>query len=79
MSETAIVVSDIIASARAAVNPLCSPFLGANRIGFGSDTPFALMHVCVAEYNALLDGEVTPEEKAQIMGGNILRLLNRGE
>jgi hypothetical protein len=33
------------------------------------------MHVCVAEYNALLDGEVTPEEKAQIMGGNILRLL----
>jgi hypothetical protein len=29
----------------------------------------------VAEYNALLGGEVTPEEKAKIMGGNILRLL----
>jgi hypothetical protein len=29
----------------------------------------------VAEYNALLDGEVTPQEKAQIMGGNLLRLL----
>ena len=29
----------------------------------------------VAEYNALLDGEVTPEEKAQIMGGNLLGLL----
>jgi len=53
--------------------------LGAGRVCFGSDTPFALMHVCVAAYNALLDGEVTPEEKAQIMGGNILRLLNRGE
>ncbi len=49
--------------------------LGADRVSFGSDTPFALMHVCVAEYNALLDGEVTPEEKNQIMGGNLLRLL----
>jgi predicted TIM-barrel fold metal-dependent hydrolase len=49
--------------------------LGADRVCFGSDTPFSLMHVCVAMYNALLDGEVTSEEKAQIMGGNILRLL----
>jgi len=49
--------------------------LGAGKISFGSDTPFALMHVCVAEYNALLDGEVTPAEKAQIMGSNLLRLL----
>jgi hypothetical protein len=49
--------------------------LGTGRVSFGSDTPFALMHVCVAEYNALLDGEVTPEEKAQVMGGNLLRLL----
>jgi len=38
-------------------------------------TPLRPRHVCVAEYNALLDGEVTPEEKAKIMGGNILRLL----
>jgi predicted TIM-barrel fold metal-dependent hydrolase len=49
--------------------------IGAGRVSFGSDTPFALMHVCVAEHNALLDDEVTPEEKAQIMGGNLLRLL----
>jgi predicted TIM-barrel fold metal-dependent hydrolase len=49
--------------------------LGASRVCFGSDTPFALMHVCVAEYNALLDGEVTPEEKNQVMGSNLLRLL----
>jgi hypothetical protein len=34
-----------------------------------------LMHVCVAEYNASLDGEATPEDKAQIMGGNLLWLL----
>ena len=33
------------------------------------------MHVCVVEYNGLLDVDMTPEEKAQIMGGNILRLL----
>jgi predicted TIM-barrel fold metal-dependent hydrolase len=48
--------------------------LGAKRVCFGSGTPFALMHVCVAEYNALLESEVTPEEKAQVMGGNLLRL-----
>jgi hypothetical protein len=28
-----------------------------------------------AEYYALLDGEVTPQKKAQIMGGDLLRLL----
>jgi predicted TIM-barrel fold metal-dependent hydrolase len=49
--------------------------LDAGRVCFGSDTPFALMHVCVAEYHALLDGEVTPEAKAQVMDGNLLRLL----
>jgi len=51
--------------------------LGPDRVSFGSDTPFALMHVCVAMYNALLDGEVSPEQKDQIMAGNILRLLTR--
>jgi predicted TIM-barrel fold metal-dependent hydrolase len=49
--------------------------LGADRVCFGSDTPFALMHVEVAKYNALLDGEVTPEEKQMIMAGNIARLM----
>jgi predicted TIM-barrel fold metal-dependent hydrolase len=49
--------------------------LGADRVCFGSDTPFALMHVELAKYNALLDGEVTPEEKRMIMAGNIARLV----
>ena len=49
--------------------------LGAERVCFGSDTPFALMHVCVAMYEALLDGEVSEAGKAKIMGGNILRLF----
>jgi len=49
--------------------------LGADRVCFGSDTPFALMHVEVAKYNALLDGEVTPEEKQMIMAGNLARLM----
>ena len=49
--------------------------LGADRVCFGSDTPFALMHVELAKYNALLDGEVTPEEKQMIMAGNIARLM----
>jgi predicted TIM-barrel fold metal-dependent hydrolase len=49
--------------------------LGADRVCFGSDTPFALMRVEVAKYNALLDGEVTPEEKQKIMADNIARLM----
>ncbi len=49
--------------------------LGADRVCFGSDTPFELMHVEVAKYNALLDGEVTSEEKQMVMAGNIARLM----
>jgi predicted TIM-barrel fold metal-dependent hydrolase len=50
--------------------------LGASRVCFGSDTPFELMHVEVAKYDALLADEVTPEEKQQVMGGNIARLMD---
>lgn len=49
--------------------------LGAHRVCFGSDTPFELMHVEVAKYRALLGGEVSPAEQAQVMGGNVARLL----
>jgi len=48
--------------------------LRAERVCFGSDAPFGLMHVCVAMYDALLDSEVTKDQKAKIMGGNILGL-----
>jgi predicted TIM-barrel fold metal-dependent hydrolase len=50
--------------------------LGSTRVCFGSDTPFALMHVEVATYNALLDGEVSDQEKRNVMAGNMIRLLN---
>lgn len=50
--------------------------LGASRVCFGSDTPFELMHVEVAKYKALLEGEVEGWEKDLIMGGNITRLFN---
>ena len=49
--------------------------LGAQRVCFGSDTPFELMHVELARYNALLDGEATEEEKALVLGENIVRLF----
>jgi hypothetical protein len=49
--------------------------LGASRVCFGSDTPFSLMHVEVAKYHAVLEGEVTAEERGLIMGGNISRLF----
>jgi predicted TIM-barrel fold metal-dependent hydrolase len=49
--------------------------LGAKRVCFGSDTPFALMHVELAAYNALLDGEISEEAKSDVMAGNIARLM----
>ena len=49
--------------------------LGAERVCFGSDAPFELMHVEVAKYHALLKDEVTQEEKDCIMGGNVARLF----
>jgi uncharacterized protein len=49
--------------------------LGANRICFGSDTPFELMHVELAKYRELLDGEVSEDEQGMILAGNLLRLI----
>ena len=49
--------------------------LGASRVCFGSDTPFALMRVEIAKYNALLDGEISEEDKHKVMAGNMIRLL----
>ena len=50
--------------------------LGPERICFGSDTPFALIHTCVALYKALLQGEELTEAQTQmVMGGNIRGVL----
>lgn len=49
--------------------------LGSKRVCFGSDTPFNLMYVEVATYQALLGGEFSLEEKDDVMFGNIARLL----
>jgi predicted TIM-barrel fold metal-dependent hydrolase len=49
--------------------------LGADRIAFGSDTPFNLTHVEVAAYQALMQDEFTQAEQQQVMSGNITRFL----
>jgi predicted TIM-barrel fold metal-dependent hydrolase len=49
--------------------------LGAPRVCFGSDTPFEIMHVEVARYHALLDGEVDENEKELVMGKNVENLV----
>lgn len=49
--------------------------LGADRVSFGSDTPFAMMHVELAMYEALLKDQVTDRERGLILGGNIARLF----
>jgi predicted TIM-barrel fold metal-dependent hydrolase len=49
--------------------------LGADRVCFGSDAPFQMQHVVLAVYEALLDGEVSDQDKALVMGGNIARLF----
>ncbi len=50
--------------------------LGAERICFGSDTPFNLMHVELAAYRALMDGELTQAQHELVLAGNVQRLLN---
>lgn len=48
--------------------------LGPQRLCFGSDTPFRLMHVQLAKYRALLR-DFPPDAQAQVLGGNLARLL----
>ncbi|MFW5998864.1 MAG: amidohydrolase family protein [Halanaerobiaceae bacterium] len=50
--------------------------LGADRVCFGSDSPFNFMRVELAKYNILLEEEVTETEKKKIMGDNMVNLFN---
>jgi predicted TIM-barrel fold metal-dependent hydrolase len=47
--------------------------LGADRVCFGSDTPFFSMRVALTVYAEALDG-LTKEQTAQVMGENLLRV-----
>lgn len=49
--------------------------LGVERVSFGSDTPFGLMHVRLAMYRALLRDH-DERERDMILGGNLCRFLN---
>ena len=48
--------------------------LDIDRVCFGSDTPFALMHVGLAKYRALLR-DFSEEDQGKIMGDNLAQLL----
>jgi predicted TIM-barrel fold metal-dependent hydrolase len=48
--------------------------LGAERVCYGTDTPFALMHVELARFGALLRDR-TDRERGLVMGGSLLRIL----
>ena len=66
----------LIASAVRAVNILKAiKKTGAKRVCFGSDTPFAMMHVELAMYKALMRDEVSGDDQSLVLGGNIKRLL----
>ena len=49
--------------------------LGADRVCFGSDGPFQWPHVIRATYEAAMEGKLSVEEQALVMGGNIARLF----
>jgi predicted TIM-barrel fold metal-dependent hydrolase len=49
--------------------------LGADRVCFGSDAPFRMQHVELAIYRAFMEGEVSEQHQALVMGGNIERLF----
>ncbi len=48
--------------------------LGAERVCYGSDTPFALMHVELARYRALLR-DLDDRDRDMVMGGSIAAVL----
>ena len=50
--------------------------LGADRVCFGSDTPFELMHVELARYKAMLSEIVNEQDTNLVLGGNIIRLFD---
>jgi len=49
--------------------------LGAQRVCFGSDAPFGYMHVELAMYHALLQGELSEQDRHDVLAGNIVRLF----
>lgn len=49
--------------------------LGVDRLCFGSDTPFSLMHVELAKYKALLR-DFDEMDQGKILGGNLAHLLS---
>lgn len=49
--------------------------LGAERVCFGTDAPFQWPHVVLATYRAALADQISAEEMALVMGGNIARLF----
>jgi uncharacterized protein len=51
--------------------------LGPDRICFGSDLPFAPMHVQLAMFQAILR-DYDDEAREKVLGGNILRDLGKG-
>lgn len=66
----------LIGSAVRAVNVLKAiKTLGADRVCFGSDTPFSLMHVELAMYTALMRDEIPADDQALVFGGNIAQLF----
>ena len=49
--------------------------LGIDRVCFGSDTPFCLMHVELAKYRALLR-DFSEQDQSKILGGNLAHMLS---
>jgi predicted TIM-barrel fold metal-dependent hydrolase len=49
--------------------------LGPDRLCFGSDMPFRLMHVVLTMYRAMLR-DFDEADRAKVLGGNLARLLS---
>ena len=49
--------------------------VGADRVCFGSDMPFRWQHVILAMYRAMMR-DLSDNEQAKVMGGNLARLLS---
>ena len=49
--------------------------LGADRVCFGSDWPFRKMHVIKGMFESSFEDELSKDELAAFMGGNLVRLF----
>lgn len=69
----------LVGSGMPDISPVLTAYetIGAERICFGSDTPFFDIRKTIDTYNSLFENNISEDDLNSIMGANILHLFNR--